>query len=85
MQTKVSTKGQVVLPQRIRRRLDLQVGDILDANVTGESIVLTPRRLRKGKARIVIDKITGFPVLEAAEGAPTLTSKDVAEMLSDFP
>ncbi|PYX46369.1 MAG: hypothetical protein DMG79_16700 [Acidobacteria bacterium] len=32
MQTKISTKGQVVLPGPIRRRLDLRPGDPLDAN-----------------------------------------------------
>jgi AbrB family looped-hinge helix DNA binding protein len=85
MQTRISTKGQVVLPQAIRRRLGLQAGDELDARVSGETIVLTPRRHRKPKARIVIDKITGFPVLDAGEGAPILTSEEVEEILSDFP
>jgi len=33
MQTKISTKGQVVLPGPIRRRLGLQAGDPLDAKV----------------------------------------------------
>jgi AbrB family looped-hinge helix DNA binding protein len=30
MQTRVSTKGQVVLPAPIRRRLGIQAGDPLD-------------------------------------------------------
>jgi hypothetical protein len=33
----------------------------------------------------VTDPITGFPVLMAAPGAPKLTSKEVEEMLADFP
>jgi AbrB family looped-hinge helix DNA binding protein len=33
METKLSTKGQVVLPGPIRRELGLQPGDSLDARV----------------------------------------------------
>jgi bifunctional DNA-binding transcriptional regulator/antitoxin component of YhaV-PrlF toxin-antitoxin module len=33
METKLSTKGQVVLAGAIRRRLGLQPGDLLDAKV----------------------------------------------------
>ena len=35
MQTKVSTKGQVVLPGPLRRRLDIRASDPLDANIKG--------------------------------------------------
>jgi AbrB family looped-hinge helix DNA binding protein len=85
MQTKVSTKGQVVLPGPIRRRLDLRPGDPLDANIEGGRIVLTPRKKRSYRARIVIDPISGLPALSAGPDAPTLTSKDVEEILSNFP
>ena len=85
MQTKVSTKGQVVLPRPIRRRLDLRPGDPLDANIEGGRIVLTPRRKRSYRARIVIDPVSGLPALSAGPDAPTLTSKDVEEILSNFP
>jgi AbrB family looped-hinge helix DNA binding protein len=85
MQTKLSTKGQVVLPSPIRRRLGLKAGDSLDAKVEAGRVVLTPRRKRARKARIVTDPITGLPVLTAGSGAPILTSKQVREILSDFP
>jgi AbrB family looped-hinge helix DNA binding protein len=85
MQTKVSTKGQVVLPGPIRRRLDLRPGDPLDANIEGGRIVLTPRKKRSYRARIVIDPVSGLPALTAGPDAPTLTSKDVEEILSNFP
>ncbi|MGH9433185.1 MAG: AbrB/MazE/SpoVT family DNA-binding domain-containing protein, partial [Terriglobia bacterium] len=39
MQTKVSTKGQVVLPGPLRRRLGLRAGDPLDANIEAGRIV----------------------------------------------
>lgn len=85
METKISTKGQVVLPSRLRERLGLRPGDALDARLEGDSIVLTPKRRRRRKAKIIIDPITGWPVLTAGPGAPILTHKQVKEMLSDFP
>ena len=86
MVTKVSTKGQVVLPSAIRRRLGLRAGDSLDVKAEGDRIVLTlqSKRSRK-KAKIVTDPVTGFPVLTLGPGAPVLTHKQVKEMLADFP
>ncbi len=85
MVTKISTKGQVVLPSQVRNRLGLQPGDPLDVQIEGERIVLVPRRKRQRKARIVTDPITGMPVLSAGPNAPILTSEMVAELLKDFP
>jgi AbrB family looped-hinge helix DNA binding protein len=85
MQTRVSTKGQVVLPGPIRRRLGLQPGDPLDAKVERGSIVLTPKRKPKTKGKIVTDPLTGFPALTLGPGAPVLTSKEVKDILADFP
>lgn len=72
MQTKVSTKGQVVLPGPIRRRLGLRPGDPLDANIEEGRIVLTPRRKRSRAGKIVTDPITGLPALSAGADAPVL-------------
>ena len=85
METKLSTKGQVVLPGTIRRELGLQPGDSLDAKVQAGRIMLTPRRKRSRQARILIDRITGLPVLSAGTEAPLLTSRQVSEILSEFP
>ncbi len=85
MQTRVSTKGQVVLPSPIRRKLGLRPGDPLDAEVKGGSVVLTPRKKRSKKAKMIIDRRTGLPAITLGPGAPVLTSKEVEEMLSDFP
>ena len=84
MQTRVSTKGQVVLPVRVRRTLGLQAGDLLDANVDAGRIILTPRSGRR-RARIVKDPATGLPVLTAGPHAPRLTHKQVQQILADFP
>lgn len=85
MQTKVSTKGQVVLPGRIRRKLGIRAGDPLDVSIEAGRIVLTTRKSRQRKPRIVTDPITGLPVLTLGPDAPILTSKEVEEMLADFP
>ena len=85
METKLSTKGQVVLPGPLRRKLGLRAGDSLDVRTEDGSIVLTPRRKRLRKPRIIVDLRTGLPVLTAGPDAPVLTSKDVDEILSNFP
>jgi len=85
MQTKLSTKGQVVIPGRIRRQLGLRPGDLLDAKVEGRRIVLTPSRSRSKKVAILKDPITGLSVLSAGPKAPLLTSKEVRELLAEFP
>jgi AbrB family looped-hinge helix DNA binding protein len=85
MQTKVSSKGQVVLPGPLRRRLGLRPGDVLDANIEAGSILLTPKNKRHPRAKIVTDPITGFPVLTTGADSPKLTSKEVEEILASFP
>jgi len=86
MVTRISTKGQVVLPSAIRQRLRLQAGDQFDVKAEGDSIVLTPRKKRaRRKAKIIIDPVSGFPVVTLGPGAPVLTHKQVKEMLADFP
>lgn len=85
MKTKLSTKGQVVLPGRIRRTLGLQPGDSLDAKVQGGRVMLTPQRTRSRKAKILVDSITGLPVLSSGPRAPLLTSRQVREIFDEFP
>jgi AbrB family looped-hinge helix DNA binding protein len=85
METKLSTKGQVVLPGLIRRKLGLQAGDSLDAEVQAGSVLLTPRRKRSQKPRILVDRVTGLPVLSAGPQAQPLTSKQVREILDEVP
>jgi len=85
MTTKVSTKGQVVLPSPLRRKLGICDGDPLLAKIEGGRIILIPQRKRTQKVKIVKDSITGLPVLSAGSGASILSSKDVQEILADFP
>src|SRR5215813_8617929 len=62
-----------------------RAGDPLDANIEGGRIVLTPRLKRPHRVKLVIDPVTGFPALSAGANAPTLSSKEVEEILANFP
>ena len=85
MNTKVSSKGQVVLPSPIRRKLHIEAGDPLDARIEGDHIVLIPQRKAKRKPLIKISKTTGMPVISLGPNAPNITSEWVRDMLADFP
>ena len=65
-----STFEQVILSRRQYRRWANRV------NATQE----TPHRLK-----LVTDPVTGLPALSAGPNAPTLSSKEVEEMLANFP
>jgi len=85
MQTKVSTKGQIVIPGPLRRRLDIRAGDSLDISVESDRIVLTQASKPKYEARLVKDPVTGFLAIDLGPDAPILTSEMVRELLTDFP
>jgi len=85
VQTKVSSKGQVVLPIAIRNKLRIKEGDPLDAKIEGDHILLIPKKRAKRKGRIIKDPVTGMPVLTFGPGAPVITSEWVARMMEDFP
>ena len=85
MEIKLSTKGQIVLAGAIRRRLGLQPDDTIEAKVQAGRVVLTPRKMRFSKVAFLVDPIAGLPVLSAGEGAPHLSSKQVREILAEFP
>ncbi len=85
MEAKVLEEGHVVIPASLRKRLGIKSGDKLKANVKNGDLVLSPKRPRKFKTRIITSPITGLPVLTSGPNAPTLTNEMVAEMLADFP
>ena len=78
----ISTKGQVVIPQRFRKALHLAAGDKVSFSLEGEKIVL--QREETKRARLVRGKF-GRPVLLAPPGAPPMTPERVKALLADFP
>jgi AbrB family looped-hinge helix DNA binding protein len=85
MRTKVSTKGQIVLPGPLRRQLNIRAGDSLEISVERDRIVLTHASKPRFEARIVEDPVTGFISMDVGPDAPVLTSEMVRELLTDFP
>lgn len=85
MTTKVSTKGHLLLPQQIRKKMNLRAGDCLETRIEGDCLVLTPKKRRSRKGRIIKDPLTGYPVLTAGKNAPLLTQKEVEDILTEFP
>ncbi len=65
--------------------LGIRPGDPLDASIEDGSIVLRPHRKHRLEPRIIKDPILGTPVLSFGPDAPILTSKQVEEILADFP
>jgi AbrB family looped-hinge helix DNA binding protein len=84
MTTRISSKGQVVLPVALRRKLGLRPGDSLVAAVEGDRIILSRAKKRAPKARISTDPVTGLPVLKVSAKAQKLTSQQVAEVFSSY-
>jgi hypothetical protein len=52
---------------------------------TKRPIIRTPLKKRPVKSRIIADPVTGLPVLSAGADAPALSSKEVEEILANFP
>jgi AbrB family looped-hinge helix DNA binding protein len=77
----LSTKGQLVIPNRFRKALHLQPGDKVSFVVEGERLVL--QRDQPRCARLV--EKHGRKVLVAPPGAPPMTPERVKALLADFP
>ena len=84
MMTRLSSKGQVVLPRQARMRLQLRPGMKLVCKIQGHSIVLTPESIPTERPRLVSDARTGLRITKS----PTemqITSDDVRAAMLDFP
>lgn len=79
--SRLSTKGQLVIPARLRKALNLRPGDKVEIRLEGKRLILqreSPHaaRLRRGRF--------GRPVLLAAEGAPPMTTENVIELQEEL-
>jgi len=85
LKTTISSKGQVVLPAEVRRRLGLLPGTEMSVEVQEDQVILEiigsmPPKFRQGKS-----PVSGMPVLEITKNRSVLTSEQVEELLMDFP
>jgi hypothetical protein len=77
MTNRVSRKDE--LPPPVQR------GSQFDVDADSPRMVPVLLEENASAARIILDPVTGFPVLSAGPDAPILTSVWVEEALSDFP
>ncbi len=66
--TKVSSKGQIVIPAEIRRRLGIRKGQRLIVETRGDAVVLRPA------TKAYFDSLAGI-----IKGGPSLTEELLAE------
>jgi AbrB family looped-hinge helix DNA binding protein len=78
----ISTKGQLVIPQTIRKALNLRAGDKVSFSLEGEKLLV--QREGAKKARLVKGKF-GRPVLLAPKDAPAMTPERVKALLNELP
>lgn len=78
MTTTLSSKGQIVIPAKIRQALALTEGALIDCEVVDGKIILDPAA-QQSKAQL---KTKGNrPVLQAPSGAPEMTPELVRDLL----
>lgn len=80
--SRLSTKGQLVIPARLRKALNLRPGDKVEMILEGRGLVL--RRESQRAAKLKRGKF-GRPVLLAAEGAPAMTTESINAILEELP
>jgi AbrB family looped-hinge helix DNA binding protein len=80
--SRLSTKGQLVIPAQFRNALNLRPGDKVEIALEGSGLVL--RRESKPGAKLKRGKF-GRPVLVAAEGPRAMTTKGVIALLEELP
>ena len=78
----ISTKGQLVIPTRLRNALHLQAGDKVSLTLEGDKLLL--QREQPKRARLVRGKF-GRPVLVAPPGAPPMTTERIKALRDEYP
>ena len=81
MKTKLSSKGQVVIPLEIRKRMGISTGTVMDCQLAQNRIILSPCE-STSKAKLITD--AAYIALEAPEGAPEMSPERVKDILSEL-
>jgi AbrB family looped-hinge helix DNA binding protein len=84
MTTKLSTKGQIVLPKQVRARLQVKPGTTFICKVEGGSIVLTPEHPPAERPKLVRDTKTGLMITKSPTHVK-VSGDDVRTAMMDFP
>lgn len=84
MEARVSSKGQLVLPSRVRRKLGIVAGDSLVVRVERGNVVLSTKGKRPRRARLATSRWTGLPVIEVSAQAGSVTSEVVEQLLGEL-
>ena len=71
MITGVSTTGQVVLPTVLRKHRRIPAGGETEVELDGGRVVMTPVSAKHGPVQIVLEPLTGLPVLTVGTDMPT--------------
>jgi AbrB family looped-hinge helix DNA binding protein len=56
---KITTKGQVTIPQEIREHLGLQPGAEVDFKIEGKAVKLIPLKKARPQARRLVERLRG--------------------------
>jgi len=84
METILSSKGQLVLPARVRRQLRLAQGERLSIEVRGDSLVLRPVS-RPRRYKTARHPTSGLPVMVALKPpARKVTAAEIARLHAEL-
>lgn len=84
---KVLDHGQVTIPKRFRLALGLEKGDLAEAELKGEKIVITPKRLVEDKAlkelRVILKTVHDKNKGVSEEEAVKYATQAIAELRAE--
>ena len=73
---KVKNKYQIVIPEEVRRRANIEIGDYLEAKVIKDGVSFTPKSL--------LDRELAEALEEVRQGKTIGPFNSVAEAMKDF-
>lgn len=84
MRATISSKGQVVLPAEVRRRLRLAKGELLSIEVRGDSVLLRPLAEPR-RYKTVRHPKSGLPVMVAVKAPKRkVTAAEIARLHAEL-
>jgi AbrB family looped-hinge helix DNA binding protein len=84
METRISSRGQVVLPAEARRKLRLGMGERLAVELRDGGMFLRPL-VAPRRYRMMTDTLTGLPVMRpVARGGRKVTPAEIARLQAEL-